>query len=61
MYLYIKAMYQAWCQGQTDDDIRERHLEFIASVSRAFAVSDQEIWKHLDDAEWFKRPLKELL
>ena len=61
MYLYIKAIYQAWCQGQTDDDIRERHQEFIASVSRAFAVSEREIWNHLESADWFKRPQKELL
>ena len=61
MYLYIKATYQAWCQDQTDDDIRERHLEFIASVSRAFAVSEQEVWKHVEDAEWCGKPMPLIL
>lgn len=56
MYMYIKAMYQAWCQGQTDNDIRERHMEFVSKVSRTFAVEECEIWNHLRDAEWFKRP-----
>ena len=56
MYLYIKGLYQAWCQGQPDDEIRARHKEFVQKMCVTFACTEEDVLHHLQGADWFKHP-----
>ncbi len=56
MYLYIKATYQAWCQDQTEHDIRERYENFLDLAARIYILSRDEVMQCIKGADWFLLP-----
>ena len=56
MYHFIKAMYNAWCDGQDDSDIRNRYKVFILLACKHLHRSEDEITDHLKKQPWFKWP-----
>ena len=49
-------MYNAWCDGQDDSDIRNRYKVFILLACKHLHRSEDEITDHLKKQPWFKWP-----
>lgn len=54
MYLYVKGIYEQWCQGQDEATISIRHNDFIKLAARTFALSEEYMSDYLKDTSWFK-------
>lgn len=59
MQMFVKAMYDAWCDGQDGLDQARRYKVFVALASRQLHRSEDEIETYLKSQWWFK--FKELL
>lgn len=56
MYIYTKTMYQAWCQGQSEQEILHGYDSFIRMSSKAMAMKEPEMLDYLKKTEWFLYP-----
>lgn len=54
MYYYIKAMYDAWCDGQELLDVKVRYKVFVKIASKQLYRSEEEIEAYLKQQSWFK-------
>ena len=59
MYMFVKAMYDAWCDGQDSLDQARRYKVFVALASRQLYRPEGEMEEFLKTQKWFK--YKELL
>lgn len=57
--MFVKAMYDAWCDGQDSLDQTNRYKVFVALASRQLHRSENEMEEFLKTQSWFKH--KELL
>lgn len=51
--MYVKAMYDAWCNGQDQIDIIKRHMVFVKMTCRNFHRSEEEMLEWLKQHNWF--------
>ena len=54
MQMFIKAMYDAWCDGQDSLDQASRYKVFVALASRQLHRPEYEIEEYLKSQLWFK-------
>lgn len=59
MYIFVKAIYDAWCDGQDGLEQSKRYKAFVALVSRQMHRTEDEMEEYLKSQTWFKYP-KEL-
>lgn len=57
--MFVKAMYDAWCDGQDSLDQARRYKVFVALASRQLYRPEGEMEEFLKTQKWFK--YKELL
>jgi len=48
-------MYDQWCSGQSELEIKERWYEFVKRAATMLYRSEEEIRDELLNSEWFKR------
>lgn len=59
MYMFVKAMYDAWCDGQDALEQSNRYKVFVSLASRQLHRAENEMEEYLKTQPWFKYP-KEL-
>ena len=60
MHMFVKGMYDAWCNGQDVLEQARRYDVFIALACRQLHRSKEEMEEYLKTQSWFKYP-QELL
>jgi len=56
MHIYTQAMYQAWCQEQSEEEITYRYATFVKLSSIAMATKESEMLEYLKKTKWFLYP-----
>ena len=54
MSIYLKLMYDQWCNGQSELEIRERWYVFVEIAARVLHRTEQEVIDELKSTTWFK-------
>lgn len=60
MQVFVKAMYDAWCNGQDELEQLLRYEVFVSLACRQLHRSKDEMESYLFSQTWFRHP-KELL
>lgn len=47
-------MYDQWCNGQSELEIRERWYEFVVRAAGMLSRTEQEVVDELMSTNWFK-------
>ena len=55
MYLYLKVLYDQWCNGQDENSIAKRHEEFIDILHRKAGYPKDVAREFLYQQAWFKK------
>ena len=57
MYIFIRTMYDSWCNYQDQDFIEEKYETFIDMACEALHRDKHEVRKFLFSQSWFNRPI----
>lgn len=54
MSVYLKLMYDQWCNGQSELEIKERYNEFVIRAASMLSRTEDEVLDELMSSSWFK-------
>lgn len=56
MQIFARAMYEVWCAGLVESEIKDQHKAFILIASKHLSREVSEMEHFLFSQSWFLRP-----